>query len=150
MLAGFLFLTNIILLTLWLRDDDRPRRQPDRDSKSGHSRFSAFLKNEVKFSDEQIQEYDTMRQAYWRMAKPMLTELNENKMAMFNKVTDDSVTMNQVDSMATALGRKQAELDKAFFNHFREIRSKCNASQRPAFDSSFPSMVNKMFSRGKK
>lgn len=147
-LVGILLVTNIISLALWLKDDDRQHQQ--KTNKSGQSRFSTFLKNDVKFNENQLKEYEAMRKDYWQKAKPMLNELNQQKMAMFNKVTEDSVSPRQLDSMAGRIGNKQAEIDKAFFNHFREIRSKCNESQRPAFDSGFPAMVNKMLSRGKK
>lgn len=147
-LVGILLLTNIISLALWLKDDNH--RQPPRSNKGGQSRFSTFLKNDVKFSEEQMKEYEALRKEYWQKAKPMLTELNQQKLSMFNKVTDDSVSISLIDSMARNIGSKQAEVDKAFFNHFREIRSRCNDSQRPAFDSGFPTMVNKMLSRGKK
>lgn len=147
LLVGILLLANIIMLSFWLF---KPKAQSHNNSgnKSSKGMVSGFLKKDLNFSDEQLKRFDTLRTAHFERIKPFYRELNNSKEVLFGRVyasADSSV----IDSLAAEIGKRQADIDKNFLNHFRQIRELCTEEQKPAFDSLFPGVIKKMINRKK-
>ncbi len=145
LLVGILLLANIIMLSFWLF---KPKSQNHNSSGNKNSKgmVSGFLKKELNFNDDQLKRFDTLRSAHFERIKPFYRELNNSKEVLFSRayVTSDS---SAIDSLANEIGKRQAEIDKNFLNHFRQIRELCTEEQKPAFDSLFPGLVKKMIHR---
>lgn len=145
LLVGILLLANIIMLSFWLF---KPKSQNHNNSGNKNSKgmVSGFLKKELNFNDDQLKRFDTLRSAHFERIKPFYRELNNSKEVLFSRayVTSDS---SAIDSLANEIGKRQAEIDKNFLNHFRQIRELCTEDQKPAFDSLFPGLVKKMIHR---
>lgn len=147
LLVGILLLANIIMLSFWLF---KPKSDNHNNSGNKNSKgmVSGFLKKDLNFSEEQLKRFDTLRTAHFEKIKPFYKELNKSKEVLFSRVyasSDSSV----IDSLANEIGKRQAEIDKKFLNHFQQIRELCTEEQKPAFDSLFPGMIKKMINRKK-
>lgn len=146
LLVGILLLANIIMLSFWLF---KPKSQNHNNSGNKNSKgmVSGFLKKDLNFSDDQLKRFDTLRSAHFERIKPYYRELNNSKEVLFSQTySSDS---SAIDSLANEIGKRQAEIDKNFLNHFRQIRELCTEEQKPAFDSLFPGLVKKMIHRKK-
>lgn len=146
LLVGILLLANIIMLSFWLF---KPKSDNHNNSGNKNSKgmVSGFLKKDLNFSEEQLKRFDTLRTAHFEKIKPFYKELNKSKEVLFSQTySSDS---SSIDSLANEIGKRQAEIDKNFLNHFRQIRELCTEEQKPAFDSLFPGMIKKMINRKK-
>ncbi len=146
LLVGILLLANIIMLSFWLF---KPKSQNHNNSGNKNSKgmVSGFLKKDLNFTDDQLKRFDTLRSAHFERIKPFYKELNNSKEVLFSLTySSDS---SAIDSLANEIGKRQAEIDKNFLNHFRQIRELCTEEQKPAFDSLFPGLVKKMIHRKK-
>jgi periplasmic protein CpxP/Spy len=144
LLVGILLLANIIMLSFWLF---KPKSQNHNNSGNKNSKgmVSGFLKKDLNFTDDQLKRFDTLRSAHFERIKPFYRELNNSKEVLFSQTySSDS---SAIDSLASEIGKRQAEIDKNFLNHFRQIRELCTEEQKPAFDSLFPGLVKKMIHR---
>lgn len=144
LLVGILLLANIIMLSFWLF---KPKSQNHNNSGNKNSKgmVSGFLKKDLNFTDDQLKRFDTLRSAHFERIKPYYRELNNSKEVLFSQTySSDS---SSIDSLANEIGKRQAEIDKIFLNHFRQIRELCTEEQKPAFDSLFPGLVKKMINR---
>lgn len=146
LLVGILLLANIIMLSFWLF---KPKSQNHNNSGNKNSKgmVSGFLKKDLNFTDDQLKRFDTLRSAHFERIKPFYKELNNSKEVLFSQTySSDS---SAIDSLANEIGKRQADIDKNFLNHFRQIRELCTEEQKPAFDSLFPGLVKKMIHRKK-
>jgi hypothetical protein len=141
-LVGILLLANIIMLSYWIF---RPKKAATQRSTRGM--MSNFLKSEIHFSDEQLKVFDSLRTAHFESMKPHFKEMNLAKENIYRQVAvGDSL---KVDSFASIVGKKQAFIELAFYQHFRRVRNLCTEEQQPAFDSLFTPFMKKMTSRRK-
>ena len=145
LLVGILLLANIIMLSFWLF---KPKTQSHNNSGNKNSKgmVSGFLKKDLNFTDDQLKRFDTLRSAHFERIKPFYKELNNSKEVLFSRIYASSDS-SAIDSLANEIGERQAEIDKNFLNHFRQIRELCTEEQKPAFDSLFPGLVKKMIHR---
>jgi hypothetical protein len=144
LLVGILLLANIIMLSFWLFKP-KSHNSSNSGNKNPKGMVSGFLKKDLNFTDDQLKRFDTLRSAHFEAIKPFYRELNNSKEVLFSQAySSDS---SAIDSLASEVGKHQAEIDKKFLNHFRQIRALCTEEQKPAFDSLFPGLVKKMINR---
>src|ERR1700750_2310497 len=141
-LVGILLITNIILLVFFVgkKDDSKPQRGPGRDRSS---MVRDFLKDSVGFNDQQLTQYDTLRQHNRENMKPLFEDLGNAKINYYRYVSQPNAD-SASQGAAIQIGEKQKALDVAFFNHFRQVRSLCTADQLPKYDSLVQHIIQRM------
>ncbi|MBC8033423.1 MAG: hypothetical protein H7Y03_04715 [Chitinophagaceae bacterium] len=117
-----------------------------KDAVSGRDRwaFTEFLKKDIRFSQEQIRQYDSLRSTHWKIMKPLFRSMNAAKDGFYIHISDsvvnDQLLLIAIDSIAI----RQRQMDLQLFAHFRDIRRLCTAGQKPLFDSLSPDLIKKM------
>lgn len=140
-LVGILLLTNIMLLVFFVG-----KKEPDRPRSGRSDRSSAvreFLKDSIGFNDQQLAQYDQLRQQNREAMKPLFEDLGNAKLSYYRYISQPNAD-SASHSAAAAIGEKQKTLDMAFFKHFRQIRGLCTAEQLPKYDSQVVNIIQKM------
>lgn len=143
-LVGILLLTNIALVVFFVGKKDRPAShngpRPDRSSM-----MKGFLKDTVGFDDQQLSQYENIRQQHDERMKGLFEQMRIAKLdfySLVNKPGADSASQ----AAAASIGEKQKAVDLAFFNHFREVRMLCRPEQQPKYDSLVQRIIRRMVS----
>jgi len=139
-LIGILLLTNIFLVIFFVvkRPDDKPR--PGRDRSAW---VRDYLKDSVGFNEQQLSQYDQLRQQNRENMRPLFEDLGNAKLKFYELVSQPgSDSANQ--AAATLIGEKQKALDIAFFNHFRQVRGLCTPEQLPKYDAQVQRIIQRM------
>ena len=140
-----LLLTNIALTTFFLGMKPPPRKdmrdEPDRPPKT-----SALLKNDLGFTEDQMNQYDSLRKEHWKAIKPLFKEINATKDSFYLNLRDTVINETELDNMADSIGMKQKKIDRLISNYFRSIRDICTPRQMPIYDSLIQKTVKRMIS----
>ena len=139
-LVGILLLTNIALVVFFVG------KGPEKQQRRGGDRSAAvreFLKDSVGFNEQQLAQYDQLRQQNRDNMRPLFEDLGNAKMAYYkfiNQPAGDSAGQ----AAAALIGEKQKVLDMAFFNHFRQVRELCTPDQQVKYDSMVQQVIRRM------
>jgi periplasmic protein CpxP/Spy len=141
-LVGILLLTNIALVVFFVARKSSPEKQRNR----GGDRSAVmreFLKDSVGFNEQQLAQYDQLRQQNRENMRPLFEDLGNAKMKYYQFVSQpgpDSATQ----AAAALIGEKQTALDMAFFNHFKQVRALCTPDQYARYDSIVQKIIRRM------
>ncbi len=143
-----LLIANIAMVLLFLlkKDGDKHGKQrPDR-----KTMIANFLKNEIGFSTEQLQQYDTLSTVHWENMKIMFDSLRSSKDKQFKELTSGNFSDSVINHVAGQSAVSQKIMELQMFNHLKNIRSICTPEQLPKFDSLFVKILNRRGSEGRK
>ena len=121
-------------------------------NKSGHGRkemISTFLKNDIGFSKDQLDQYEKIHKIHWDNFKPYIDSVRNAKDS-FYKLLYTSPADSEIMDAASKIGPKQVALDVNMFHHLQDVRSLCTPEQRPKFDSTFNTVISRMTGRARK
>jgi hypothetical protein len=123
-----LVVLNLILLALlWLGRPSRSGRMPPPQKPE---RIRELLKEQLNFSDEQVQRYLELREQHHQRARQLEAEIRDLKREMFSQVLDEQAPAAVSDSLLNLVLEKQAELEKVTFQHFLDLKSLCGPGQK--------------------
>jgi periplasmic protein CpxP/Spy len=145
-LVGILLLANIVMLVFFVGKKSPGK---DRSHSSGRSRSEVmrdFLKDSVGFNEQQLAQFDQIREQHRDSVKTLFDDMRNAKMA-FYKQAGQSDTAAQM-AAADVIAQKQKALDVAFFTHFQDIRQLCTPEQITRYDSLVQKIVRRMVSGG--
>lgn len=145
LIIAILLVTNISMLVYFLNRKEAPEREPRK-----RYDMAAFFKNDLKFSEQQLAILDSAKQKHRDSIGRYFKSLNESKQAFFNLLSSPKIDTLMYDSLAMRVAMKQAEVEKAFFRHFRDLRTICTPEQQVRYDSLFPNEIRKMISGRRK
>ncbi len=135
-IIGILLITNLIVVVLFLnhRCTEQPR-QPG---------FTERLKNEVKFTPVQIQQFEPRKKAFWSDMHTRLDRMKKTKEEFYKQMYDPAIPDSIINSRAQGIGNQQKDIDIVVLKHFKELRTLCTPEQLPKFDSLLPMIVQRM------
>lgn len=139
-IIGILLVTNIVLITFLTTNKQGPKKGMRGDRSAA---IATFLKNEVGFTPQQLQQYDTLNAQHHAKTKAIFDALridknNELKQLGANHFSDSAITYTIGHAAA-----KQQEIDRLMLQHFKAIRDICTPQQLPIFDSSFYKVLSR-------
>jgi periplasmic protein CpxP/Spy len=146
-LVVFLLLTNIGML-LYFTVFDKPDKDA-RNDKRGPG-ITAFLQNDLGFSKTQMENLDSVKKQHRNAIRPLFEELGKSKDAFYGLIGQPGASDSVLNAAADEIGRKQAALDRQFFQNFMSLRKLCTANQLPKFDSAMPALASRMVQPWKK
>jgi hypothetical protein len=111
----------------------------------GRSGMSVFLKDKIKFNEQQLKSFDSLREKHHESLKPLFDSLKTAKRNYYAQLE----TGSYVDSLGQLVGNRQAAIERSFYQYFGKIRSMCDADQKSLFDKEFPAMVERMITPGR-
>lgn len=140
-LVGILLLTNIVLLVFFVGKS--PEKRGPRSGGDRSSAVREFLKDSIGFNEQQLAQYDQLRQHNRDNMRPLFEDLGNAKMAYY-KFINQAAADSAGQAAAALIGEKQKALDMAFFNHFRQVRELCTPEQQSKYDSMVQQVIRKM------
>jgi len=140
LLIGILLLTNIALAALLLFKKDKPdnEKRPDR-----RAMIATFLKEEIGFSKEQLQQYDTLSTRHQENVRKLFESHRASKDNQFKQLVAGGFSDSIISRVADSSAATQRAMEVRMFNHLKKIRMLCTPDQRPRFDSLFVKVLNR-------
>lgn len=146
-IIAVLLISNIAMLIFFL--SGKPEMpKPDNERKPGYG-ISETLKKDAAFDDQQVKQYEELREKHWQKMKPMFHDMQATKNSFYSLVKDASVSDSTISTLASQIGEKQKAIDYQIFHHFRQIRNLCRPDQQSKFDTIYSGIVKRMSGGGR-
>ncbi len=146
-IIGILLVANIAMVSFFLlkKDGSRHEKRPDRKTMITH-----FLKNEIGFSAEQLQQYDTLSDNHRKNIMDMFDSLKSSKGKQFKQLTTGNFSDSVINNVAEQSAVSQKMMELQMFSHLKNIRMLCTPVQIPKFDSLFVKILYRRGGEGRK
>lgn len=137
----FLLITNVAMLIFFLFGN----KPADRRSRN-HESVGMYnsLKNEVGFSQQQLDQYQAMRKQQMAKVRPLFNEVRNAKKDFYGLIYSDNISDSLINADADSIAQKQKSLDLQMFDYFKNIRKICSSSQIQKYDSTLKKEVSRM------
>lgn len=150
LIIAALILVNLGLLYYGFlnREKRPPQHQPiTREEMIAHTKEK--LKNEVGFSDEQLQQYETLRRGHGDSLDIKLEQLGKLKENFLNLLYQANVPDSAITAAAERICEKQKSIDVQMLHHLISVRQLATAEQKPKMDSFLQKITKRMSGRGR-
>ena len=139
-IISILLVANIAMVSFFLlkKDGGKREKRPDR-----KTMIANFLKNEIKFSAAQLQQYDTLSTRHTENMKSMFDSIRSTKDKQFKVLTAADFSDSVMNSIADQSAATQKNMELQMFSHLKNIRLLCTPEQQPRFDSLFVKVLNR-------
>ena len=139
-IISILLVANIAMVSFFLlkKDGGKREKRPDR-----KTMIANFLKNEIKFSAAQLQQYDTLSTRHTENMKSMFDSIRSTKDKQFKVLTAADFSDSVMNSIADQSAATQKIMELQMFSHLKNIRLLCTPEQQPRFDSLFVKVLNR-------
>ena len=127
-----LIILNLGILTmLWINKPDHPKF-PNHiaDRPNEQEQISILLRQELEFTDEQIEEYLHLRRINREQMSGLENEIRDLKRQMFNKVILENSDLPISDSLLSMILDKQGQIEKLTYQHFLDLNQLCDPGQQ--------------------
>lgn len=145
MIITVLLAANICLLFLgaW---NSKPRKQEKAvyDPNEMAEKMKRKLREEVGFTEAQVEQYGELRKKNWESLTPMFNELKTAKEGFFNLIYKTDVPDSLIKASADKVTEKQEAIDVHMLHYFRTLRSIAAPEQQPKMDSFLQKFTRKM------
>ena len=135
-IIGILLLTNIVLLVFLQQE---PKRNFHQDRKAY---IAAFLKDEIGFDQQQLQQFDTLSTHHRETMGRMWEKARGSKSEQFRQLAAGKFTDSAINAVAEQSANKQKGVELIMCTHLRNIRMLCKPEQLPKFDSLFGKVLS--------
>ena len=124
-----LIIFNIVTLSIiWsnqrAKPGDFPRRPPRQSQRS-----LTLLQKELGLSNDQIERYNSLRQAHHQQTQILVREIPGLKKEMMDEIFKDSPDTLKVREYSKLIGEKQSEIERLTFNHLLDLKELCGEGQ---------------------
>ncbi len=134
-IAIVLLLSNIALIAfIFLAPPRRPAHEGPRD----------IIIERLHFDQRQTEDYDKLIEDHRKSIRQKEGEMMQLKNRLYGSLTSGDTNSN--DSLETAIGNIQIEIEKIHYAHFMDIGKLCNAGQKDDFDKLITEIAE-LFSR---
>lgn len=140
----FLLVTNIALIWFFVVWNKTPSRITRVRNPGG---LAGMLKNDVHFSENQMNEYFDLRKSQLDSIHRMFEDIRSSRMEFFDHLFNDHLSDSSLEQMAGAVALKQKALDVYMFHHFMMMRDICTPDQLPQFDTTLRRVLVRMTGR---
>lgn len=128
-IIALLLITNLALLAYSFIYSKRPGPNKEREG------FTAALKNEVGFTDSQIEQFKQLKQKHWAGAKTDMEQIRKIKQSLFDLTKQPAVADSTVAALADSIAVLQKHAEIKVFYHFKATRAICTPEQQSKYDS---------------
>lgn len=141
-----LLITNIALMAFFIFKDKPDSRNTNREQGSMYQ----ALKEDVGFSDKQLQQYQQMRKQNFESLKPHFGEVRKAKENFYELLYLPEATDSMLNAAADTISSRQKVLDLQMFAYLKKLRSTATEDQLPRFDSALKKTIVRMTGRVRK
>jgi protein CpxP len=140
-IIAVLLISNVAMLVFFMSKTPGEKRESEKKPGWG---MAETLKKEAAFDDQQVREYERLREEHWEKMKPMFHDMQATKSSFYQLVRDTTLTDSAVAVLAGQIGEKQKAIDFQIFQHFKKVRGLCRPEQKAKFDSIYQGTVKRM------
>jgi Spy/CpxP family protein refolding chaperone len=137
--VAILLLTNFVMLFLFLNKG--PEKRGLHGGRDGM--LTEFLKNDVGFNPQQLQQYDTLSKQHREKLKASFDEIRNSRSDLFKELGKNAFSDSAINMAADKSASIQKQMEISMMTHIREIRNLCTPGQQPKFDSLFYKVWNR-------
>ncbi len=137
-----LLLTNIGLIAFMMTG----KRKKGEGKRPGNREPFEMMVKELGMTDQQQKDYKGLKEAHFKNVRPLFDSIRAAKTAFYSMIKEGSVSDSVVNAHTSQITARQAVLEKATFEHFRQVRNIFTDEQKPKYDS----FLLKMMQRGKR
>jgi periplasmic protein CpxP/Spy len=105
------------------------------------------LQNDVRFSQDQLAKYQSLRKEQMQKVKPLFNEVRNAKKDFYGLLYSNNISDSVIYADADSIAQKQKTLDMQMFSYFKNIRNICTPDQVQNFDSTLKKEVTRMVGR---
>lgn len=135
--VAFLVLCNVaLILTVWLK--------PGRQNGPGGETPRDMVIRSLKFSDEQVKQYDILIQAHQESMHRLRNEATKYRQTLFENLQNGNHNSATADSLAQLIANDQKQIEVVTYEHFAQVRKLCSAAQQVTFDQIIGDVTRKM------
>ncbi len=136
-----LLLLNVVLVVFLVR-----ARNHHEGKRSERGSAFEMLAKEVNLTDQQKKDFEELKEAHFKMIRPLFDSIKAAKAAYFGLIKESQVSDSLMDVYGKRITDLQADADKMTFAHFQRVRKLFHGDQQKKFDE----FVQKMVTRSKK
>lgn len=92
-----------------------------------------FIAKQLKFDEAQTIQFEKLNELHHEKIREILDAMKESKDALFDQLTNETISNTAIDSLANVIAKKQALRELETFNFFRSVSELCNANQKVRF-----------------
>jgi protein CpxP len=140
----FLLITNFAMLLFFIILDKPADKRSKERIENG---MSNSLKQDVGFSNDQLDQYQALRTLQRKNVKPLFDKVRKSKIDFYELLYLQNVSDSTLAVDADSIAQTQKELDLQMFNHFKKIRNICTPDQLQKFDSTIKKVIIRMTGR---
>ena len=130
-IIAILVLLNIATLaSMWLF----PPRPP-------HHRIERFLQKELNLTNEQKEQFKSLKDQHLAVTKTYHEELQKNKKQLFETLSKTPTDSVLIDNILEKDGKIHALLEKALVEHFTDLKGICSEEQQEKLGDFFGKMT---------
>ncbi|MEO6488714.1 MAG: hypothetical protein ABIO04_02145 [Ferruginibacter sp.] len=133
-IIAILLAANIATLSFILLNKNGHR---DSGKNNWRTSTSKYLKNEIGFTKEQLDRYDTLGDQHRSVYTQLLEDISFNKQAIYKRVASENFTDSSIQKGALELSTEHNRFELAMLHHIKDIRAICSPVQREIFDTGF-------------
>lgn len=133
-LVVMVVLNAIILVFVWMGQNDGRDWHKNRDSDRDRNSSQQFMKNELGLSDEQSEKIDALRREHFGEIRSIKRELDNTRRSYLNYVLiNEEHDPEMRDSLVRSLTQGYAEIEESLYVHMQDIREILNDDQAERF-----------------
>ena len=107
-----------------------------------------FVIRNLKFSDEQVKQYDLLIKDHQGAMRRLREEAKEYRQALFANLKNDENTGINTDSLAQLIANNQKQIEVVTYLHFRQVKALCTGAQKKEFDDIIDDVTKMMGGHG--
>jgi len=130
-LVGVLLLVNVATLGFIWYTSFKLRAEPPLNPPRPENK-SSFLAEELGFSGEQSQKFDSLRNYHHQSVETIMEQTRKLKDELFNCIKTGGDA--KAKEIATKLSENNKAIEMLTYEHFKEVRKICNDQQKEKFD----------------
>jgi Spy/CpxP family protein refolding chaperone len=131
-MAVLVVLNVVLLSTLWWGHIDRaPLQRPQGNGPARHYRaMTQFLQRELDLNAQQVEQLHTLFEQHVDQMSQVMQDMHEYRQAMHRALFAEDANSLQLTELSEQIGRKQAQVERLRFQHFKDMASLCDPSQQ--------------------
>ena len=150
-LIGILLVTNLVLLLFFVWNkgpQEKDAKRPPHADRS--SMMRGYLKDSVAFNDQQLTQFDQLREKKKEEMKVLFEDMRQSKLAFYNLLRQPNTPDSVSQAAANIMAEKQKAVDVAFFKYFENVRALCTPEQHAKYDTLMQQIIRRMISPPKR
>ena len=134
-----LLLINIAMLFFFLTRDNGPHGPRG----NREARMTEFLKKEVGFNEQQLQQFDSLNKQNREKMRTNFDEMRNGKEKLLKELGASAFSDSAITLAANQSADMQKSMELNMLKHFAEVRKICTPAQQPVYDSLFYKMLSR-------